>query len=68
MGSKLVQRLTRLLHDKTLVTLCCAVLFEAIKEPPKNAAKIDVVKMQKQQYTHSPNKAKLNFLLFTLST
>ena len=43
------------------MTFCCTVFF-------KNAVKIDFVKMQKQQYTQSPNKAKLYVLLFTSST
>ena len=54
--------------DKTVMTLCRTVLFKVIKEPPKNAVKIDFVKMQNQHYTQSPNKAKLNVLLFTPST
>ena len=46
------------LHHKSIMTLCRTVLF-------KNAVKIDFVKMQKQQNTQTPNKAKLKVLLFT---
>ena len=39
-----------------------------MKETPQKHHQADFDKMQKQHYTHSPNKAKLNVLLFTSST
>ena len=44
-------------------------MFKAVKQPPKNAVKIDFVKMKKQHYPQCPNKTKQkqNILLFTPS-
>ena len=56
-GTKIVETIDTAAAQKTVVTLCRAVLFKAIKQS-KNAAKIDSVKLQKQQYTPSLNKWK----------
>ena len=73
MGQNLLKQLTRLLLDKTVeISWYFVQSYKRSVLPPhpsKNTIKIDSVKMQRKQYTHSSSKAKKqNILLFILST
>ena len=52
----------------TVLWRCVHCFVQSYERNPEKHRQIDFVKMQKQHYKQSPNKAKLNILLFTSST